>query len=773
MIARLVDVPRRIAAGFLAVLAVVLAAWVSVAADSSVPPPKGEDAPPEVFSAERALHHLHNLATAARPIGSQASRQTEDELVRQLRGLGLSVEVQRSVGTRRAAGLATFGRVDNIIATLPGTDSTGVVVLTAHHDSAAMGPGAADDGAAVAAALETARALVHGGEPLRNDLVVLLTDGEEDGALGADAFVRHHALARRDGVVLNFEARGVGGPSTLFETSDGNATLVKTVHEVVPHARGNSTLVQLYRLLPNNTDFTPLTRAGFSGLNFAFFHEASRYHTAQDTVERLDPASLQHHGTTMLSLARALGDADLTTIEATHDVTYFPLLGTTVRYPDTVAVPLAVGACGLVVFLGWLVRRRRLATVPRMLLGAASAIVPIVAAAVGAQALWLVLVSLRPGYSLMGGLLHEPVAFEATLLVLTAASLFTWYVPLRGRLGPSALTVGALCWPALLGVGFGWFAPSAAYVFTVPAIVSALAAIIALAVGKRPLWSVISLVVGAAVSTAVLVALAHTALLGMGYALAGVPAVLLAVWGLTLLPLADWFLRQSGQRPGLGTRLGVPAVAVPLVVASVAAGLVENEPGSENPVRSHLAYVLDADADVAKWVSGEQEPTDWTRRHVAERGPSGLPPGYARGELWTGPAPVIDVEGPDVTVSGRTADTLTLHVDSVRDATSVILRFDRPITEVTARTGTAPPATVQVTGIRANTWPGEVRFRDLPPSGVELTVRTAPGDQLRVTAIDETRGLDVVPGFLPRPPHVVAGTREDGDVVAVARTYAF
>ncbi|WP_440064670.1 M28 family peptidase [Streptosporangium sp. OZ121] len=93
--------------------------------------------------------------------------------------------------------------MDNIVATLPGRDPTGTVMVAAHYDSAAMGPGASDDGAAVAAMLETVRALRAqedqegrgGGGNLRNDLVFLMTDGEEDGVLGAEAFVREHPLA--------------------------------------------------------------------------------------------------------------------------------------------------------------------------------------------------------------------------------------------------------------------------------------------------------------------------------------------------------------------------------------------------------------------------------------------------------------------------------------------------------------------------------------------------------------------------------------------------
>ena len=38
--------------------------------------------------------------------------------------------------------------------------------------------------------VETARAL--GGKPLRNDIVMIFTDGEEPGLLGASAYVAEH-----------------------------------------------------------------------------------------------------------------------------------------------------------------------------------------------------------------------------------------------------------------------------------------------------------------------------------------------------------------------------------------------------------------------------------------------------------------------------------------------------------------------------------------------------------------------------------------------------
>ncbi len=81
------------------------------------------------------------------------------------------------------------------MARLPGRGNTRAFALMGHYDSVRYGPGAADNGASVAALLETARAL-RAGPPLSNDVLFVFTDGEETGLFGAKAF--GHA---RNGVV--------------------------------------------------------------------------------------------------------------------------------------------------------------------------------------------------------------------------------------------------------------------------------------------------------------------------------------------------------------------------------------------------------------------------------------------------------------------------------------------------------------------------------------------------------------------------------------------
>jgi Zn-dependent M28 family amino/carboxypeptidase len=127
---------------------------------------------------------VEQIAVVPHPVGSAANAGVRDYLLAELRDLGLQPNVLAATAVRGNE----LARVENIHARIPGRASTGHVVLAAHYDSVAQAPGAADDAAGVAAILETARAL-RATSPLRNDIDVVITDGEEPGLLGAQAFV--------------------------------------------------------------------------------------------------------------------------------------------------------------------------------------------------------------------------------------------------------------------------------------------------------------------------------------------------------------------------------------------------------------------------------------------------------------------------------------------------------------------------------------------------------------------------------------------------------
>ncbi|MBW8766731.1 MAG: M20/M25/M40 family metallo-hydrolase, partial [Geodermatophilales bacterium] len=365
------DVPGRRRPGRTAglVLLVLLLGLVACSVVALQPPaPAPADAPATEFSAARAFEHVQAIAAQTHVAGSAADDRVVDSLVATLTGLGLDTRVQHAVGTwGTGPGEAEMARVRNVVAVLPGTDPTGRVFLMAHHDSVQNGPGAADDGAGVSALLESVRALASGPRP-RNDVVVVLTDAEEACLCGAEAFASSHPLASGGGVVLNFEARGTGGPPIMFETSLGNADLAGVFADAAPHPVASSFAVEVYRVLPNDTDFSVLLRdGGFTGLNTAFIDGAAGYHTPQDVPGHLNRGSLQAMGDNALAVARALGDRDLGTLArpAAEDATYFPVLGRLVRYPGSAVWPLAAAALVAVAGLVWLVRRRHLSSLAR------------------------------------------------------------------------------------------------------------------------------------------------------------------------------------------------------------------------------------------------------------------------------------------------------------------------------------------------------------------------------------------------------------------------
>src|SRR5262244_968287 len=97
----------------------------------------------------------------------------------------------------------------------------------------------------------------------------------------------------------------------MFETSPENGWLIKQFAKASPCPIANSLSYEIYRLLPNDTDFTVFKEAGMAGLNFAYIKGINYYHTELDNVEHIDRASLQHQGSYALSLARHFGDLNL------------------------------------------------------------------------------------------------------------------------------------------------------------------------------------------------------------------------------------------------------------------------------------------------------------------------------------------------------------------------------------------------------------------------------------------------------------------------------
>jgi hypothetical protein len=770
--------PRaRFAAGLIALLAL---AGLTVLSLFAVAPPaaRGADAPADDFSAARAFAHVQQVGSQVHVGGSPAAEAVRAYLETTLDGLGLRTEVQEAVGSTDALGGGfAMARVRNLIAVLPGTDSTGRVFLVAHYDSAQVSFGGNDDGAGVAALLETARALAQGPRP-RNDIVFVFTDGEEACLCGAEAFVSQHALAADGGVVLNFEARGSSGPAIMFETSPGNAGVVGVYGDAAPHPVGTSFAVEVYRILPNDTDFTPFLDAGrFVGLNAAYIDGSAVYHTPQDRPSYMDQGSLQHHGANALGLARAFGAADLGELStpSANDATYFPVLGLLVRYPGWLVWPLAVLALLAVGAFAFVANGRAETTWKRVAAGFGLGLIPILIAPVAAQLLWALLVVLRPEYANMIDP-WRPEWFRAAVVALIAAILLTWYGLLRRRFGTWPLVIGALGWLALLGVLLASVTPGGSYLAALPALFGAAAA-------AGTLWlrhaaarlAVLALGAGAAV-----LILAPTVLLffpALGLATGGAAALFAVLLGLALLPVLEWVYPE--QRRQLWSAAPAATAGV-LAIAFVATGLVVDRFDAEHPAPTQLMYALDADTGQARWVSSETDPVEWTGRYITGREDMAEAFPILGDGLATGPAPAASLPAPSVTViSDTTAGavvgaerTVTFRITPQRLVRLVYLEviWDQaaaaqgPVVRASAAGRDVPVEKMDPAGGLG------VLFHAPPVEGLTVTLVLRQTNPVELRVLDGSDGLSGLPGYIPRLEHVGIQGSHSSELVLVART---
>ncbi|MFI5890472.1 M28 family peptidase [Actinoplanes sp. NPDC051513] len=781
------------ASRLVAALAIVIVlGLVGFAAVWSVRPPAARDAGASGFSAQRAFEQVEAIATEPHPVGSAAQGRVRDHLVSALRGLGLSPEIQDTVSIEggelsSSAGGAALAHVRNVVTLIPGSDSTGRIFLVAHTDSVQIGPGANDDAAGTAAILEIARALA-GGPRLRNDVVLVLTDGEEACLCGAKAFVDQHPLAQslpnqRSGIALNLEARGSSGPAIMFETAADNRALVD-VYAHAPKPVGTSFAVEIYRLLPNDTDFTAFREAGFTGLNAAYIDGAAVYHAPTDLPSAMDLDSLQHHGDNALAVTRDLGGRDLSALTSSDDATYFPAPGLLVRYPGELVWPLAGLALVAVIVLGWLARRQG-RTTGRKLAGASIVtLLPIIVAPVLAQLFWPLLEAIRPEYAAMPIDPYRPGWYRLAVLALTATVVFAWYAWFHRsrRAGPVALAVAGLGWLAVLGLALAGTMPGGSYLGALPALAGAVAGIVALLVRGR--WPVLAIAAGGAIAVIILLPTVIMLFPALGMPTAGAGAFLAVLLGLALLPVIELLHPVAAGQRGLDAlrarrRATAPTLAALLAtVLCTAVGLSVDRFDAEHPALTQLMYALDTDSNTAQWLSDEPSVQKWTSQYV-----SGDPhtvnatlPAFGPEKMRTGQAQAASVPAPNLTLESDTRSgdrrVLKLRLQPRRQVRLTTLHVESGVT-VTAATvgGRELPADKLEVKEKDGPWGFGIVFHAPPAEGVEVTLTVKASGPVKFRAMDGSDGLTALPGFQSRPAAVGIAASHTSELLAVAKTY--
>lgn len=577
-------------------LLVLLVAGFLSSSYRTLPTPVPANAPDTAFSSARAMALDVEIAQGPHPTGSPANARVRDYILGRLRDLGLEPQVQTSTTAIGRGSRVRVATVRNIVARIPGTQSTGAILLLSHYDAAEIAHGAADDGAGVVSTLETVRALTAGA-PLKNDVIVLITDGEELGLMGAKAFVEGDPLIDDVSLVLNVEMRGGGGPSLMFETSAENGWIIDAMRHAGIPAWASSVSYEVYKRMPNGTDFTEFRDAGKQGLNFAAVGRPSVYHQTYDTPANLSEATLQHHGENLLGMTRYLGGVDLGRVTA-PDVTYFtlPFVGV-VAYPNSLVLPLTAWMLLLSVLVLIPVLRgpgRWPGLVAGLVVGAGTA--ALTGAAGWGLLRWLP--RFHPEYgALVGSVFHHEGWYVLTLVGVSLFGMTTLFGVARRWFRAPTLAWGALLIPVAGAVYLTLQMPAAAAVLQWPVMAAdvGLAALL-LAAGRRTsmiAW-IIALVLALPVM-ALMEPLTELFWLGMTFRAALVIGVLITIGLILLLPALEWLREPNGW--------WAPLLSLVFAGAMLGLGIRAAAPSPERPAPSTLAWSYDHGTGEALWVT--------------------------------------------------------------------------------------------------------------------------------------------------------------------------
>lgn len=742
------------------------------------PSPKPASAPATMFSAGRAMAHVERIAQRPHPLGSADHARVRDYLVTVLEKLGLTVVRQATV-VRRGTTAIRMARVENLMARITGAESTGAVLLAAHYDSVPAAPGAADDGSGVAALLEAARALKDG-PPLRNDVIVLFTDGEELGLLGASAFVEQHPWAKDVRMLLNFEARGSSGPAYMFETSAGNGAIVADWASTVPRPAGWSLTYEVYKRLPNDTDFSEFKKLRAAGLNFAFLGDPANYHTPRDSVATLDRGSLQQHGEAALSLARRFGSVDLASLQA-PDAVYFwlPILNVTPRYSGAWAVPLAAAASVLFLVVVVRARRRREASVGGLVLAAL-----IVGGFTGASGYlgWRFgrLVSAFHQRWLTDGNVLASGPYAASMVAGIIVVWLVLYVLLRKKFAAHTIALGALLVWVLAALASSWFLVGGSYALVWP-LVGGACSVMALSTGRQDSGvgpgraALLSLLAVPAIL--ILWPLAHAFFSAMGLSPEGGAAMgTLAALGVGVLAIQSEAIVE--RRRWWPSGIALLAALVSLVIAMMATRYSD-----EHPKPVNMLYVMDADARKAHWTTSVDRPDVWLQQYLGTAPRNGRPqalvppwssvtgiPGYLNGD-----APAVDLLAPQArllaSIPAEGGRTVTFRASPAREGDDLSVWVNGASTLDAAIDGISVPGPIRPRAPDDTAW--SLGYVNAPVTGVTIALTLKGLQPLTVAVVERRAGLPSIPGmvFTPRPASrmPVGG----GDQTMVRRSYTF
>jgi len=501
---------------------------------------------------------------------------------------------------------------------------------------------------------------------------VLITDGEEAGLLGARAFfASDDPVLGHIGEVVNLEARGGGGRVNMFQTGARDGGHIALFRRAVADSNANSVTSEVYKSMPNDTDFTVSRNKGLPGFNFAFIGEEFDYHSPSSTPDALDQGALQHMGAQALFVVRALADSeDLP--KASADAAYSDLLGHgVIAYPAVVGgwliLALSLSIAGLAVWRGQRLDGER---PPRLGALAWSAFGTLIVASLVGVVLWAAgqLVGLGDFVRHRALLADYPAFFGGFALLAVGGALLLLGPVQPGRTWTLLVAVKETRWSgwagsylvlALLSLLLQVFFPPMAILTEWPLLAAALTMAATAGFGGRfEHWG--------AVASAGLVGLIAVAHLGhfadqTFTAVGEMAPELLALFVLVAIPVLFPLLAGWGRG---GWRAQLAAVTITVVGAGVIAYGGLHSPWTPRTPQAVQAFFLQDSAAGRSWRASALDTLDpWS---AAALGAGQVKPirqevPALNAKLWLTPAPKVSEPTP-VFTSSRDGDAVIVHI---------------------------------------------------------------------------------------------------------------
>ncbi len=435
-----------------------------------------------LFSIDNALHHLKNISQKPHFTGSSEHKEVQQYIVNELARIGLKPTIKRQVAYNKKWKAATT--TENIVTKIKGRSKKNALLLLTHYDSHPhSSKGASDAGSGVVTILEGIRAFLSKNKEFNNDIIIVFTDAEELGLLGAQSFVDNHPWASQIKLILNFEARGSGGSSImLMETNGKNKKLFEEFRKAnVNFPISNSLLYSIYKILPNDTDLTVFREhKDINGFNFAFIGDHFDYHTEQDSYERLDRKSLIHQADYLMNSLNYFANSDISNLNSDEDLIFvnFPFIKM-ISYSYKWIFPLLLFSIFLFAIAYFLGVRKQIISIHNSVFGLVPFLISLLASSGISFLLWQLLLFIHPGYTdMLHGFTYNGYIYMCAFTALTLWVLYKVYSYFT-YIKPTDLFIAPITFGILLNVLVTSYLPGATFLI-IPVLIAIIILLISL-----------------------------------------------------------------------------------------------------------------------------------------------------------------------------------------------------------------------------------------------------------------------------------------------------